>query len=100
MSSNTWRPALRRSTSRLGGLSAVVDQVLAARVDRERLRRQISDKYTDVALVPEKGFHFHTGRPLARMLGYVEADVDWLPTTTVESFAGTGNPLSIEPLAD
>ena len=78
----------------------MVDQVLAARVDRERLRQQISDKYTDVALVPDKGFHFHTGRPLARMLGYAEADVDWLPTTTVESFAGTGNPLSIEPLAE
>ena len=78
----------------------MVDQVLAARVDRERLRQQISAKYTDVALVPDKGFHFHTGRPLARMLGYAEADVNWLPATTVESFAGTGNPLSIEPLAE
>ena len=28
------------------------------------------------------------------MLGYAEADVDWIPESTVESFAGTGNPLS------
>ncbi len=73
--------------------------VRAAAVDRERLRRQISLKYTDVALEPHRGFHFHTGRPLAAMLGYNEADVNWLPSTTVESFAGTGNPFSLGPLA-
>jgi len=73
----------------------MVDQVLPARVDRDRLRQQISVKYTDVALEPERGFHFHTGRPLAGMLGYDDADVDWLPAATVESFAGTGNPFSL-----
>jgi 2-polyprenyl-3-methyl-5-hydroxy-6-metoxy-1,4-benzoquinol methylase len=45
------------------------------------------------------GFHFHTGRPLAGMLGYAAADVDWLPDLTVESFAGAGNPLSAGTLA-
>ena len=69
--------------------------VQPARVDREVLRGQIQAKYTDVATDPEQGFHFHTGRPLARMLGYEQADVDWLPTSTVESFAGTGNPFSL-----
>jgi SAM-dependent methyltransferase len=73
----------------------MVDQVIAAKVDREQLRRQISEKYTDVAREPEKGFHFHTGRPLAMMLGYDAADVDRLPSSTVESFAGTGNPFSM-----
>jgi SAM-dependent methyltransferase len=73
----------------------MVDQVVAARVDRDRLRAQVSVKYTEVALVPEKGFHFHTGRPLAAMLGYDDADVDGLPAATVESFAGTGNPFSL-----
>jgi SAM-dependent methyltransferase len=73
----------------------MVHQVLAAKVDREQLRRQISEKYTDVALEPEKGFHFHTGRPLAMMLGYDAADVDQLPSATVDSFAGTGNPFSM-----
>jgi SAM-dependent methyltransferase len=73
----------------------MVTRVTAAKVDRERLRQQISDKYTDVALEPEKGFHFHTGRPLAKMLGYADEDIDRLPVGTVESFAGTGNPFSM-----
>lgn len=70
-------------------------QVTASRVDRETLRRQISEKYTGVALDPEAGFHFHTGRPLAEMLGYDAATVDRLPASTVESFAGVGNPFSM-----
>lgn len=73
----------------------MAQQVIPAKVDREQLRRQISEKYTDVALEPEKGFHFHTGRPLAMMLGYDAGDVDALPASTVASFAGTGNPFSM-----
>lgn len=69
--------------------------VVAAQIDREALRGQISAKYTEVATAPEQGFHFHTGRPLAQMLGYDPALVDGLPPGTVESFAGTGNPLSL-----
>ena len=69
-----------------------MEQVTAARVDREVLRSQVQEKYTEVAVEPGKGFHFHTGRPLARMLGYTDADVESLPPSTVESFAGTGNP--------
>jgi arsenite methyltransferase len=69
-------------------------EVSPARVDRERLRVQVQTKYAEVAQTPEAGFHFHTGRPLAAMLGYDPADVDWLPASTVDSFAGTGNPLS------
>jgi len=61
-------------------------------VDRDELRRLVSEKYRDVALNPELGFHFHTGEPLARMLGYPPDLVAWLPRGTVESFAGTGNP--------
>jgi len=68
--------------------------VRPAAVDAEVLRSQISDKYSDVAKTPEQGFHFHTGRPLARMVGYSDADVDALPQGTVDSFAGTGNPFS------
>ena len=78
----------------------MVQTVLPAKVDRDALRSQIRSKYMDVAVEPEKGFHFHTGRPLAAMLGYSEADVNWLPESTVESFAGTGNPLSMGRLAE
>ena len=78
----------------------MVEEVVAARVDQAVLRDQIQAKYTDVALRPEQGFHFHTGRPLAAMLGYAAADIDWLPESTVESFAGTGNPFSVGPLRE
>jgi SAM-dependent methyltransferase len=63
-----------------------------AAVDREELRARISEKYRDVAMNPELGFHFHTGAPLAKMLGYPDEVVAALPRGTVDSFAGTGNP--------
>ncbi|HZP58259.1 MAG TPA: methyltransferase domain-containing protein [Dehalococcoidia bacterium] len=74
---------------------ATIGRVAPARVDRDRLRRGISAKYTEVALEPGKGFHFHTGAPLAAMLGYAPADYASLPPATVASFAGTGNPFSM-----
>ena len=73
----------------------MTSEVRPAAVDREVLRGQIKAKYSNVAEDPEQGFHFHTGRPLARMHEYPEADVDWLPSGTVDSFAGTGNPFSL-----
>lgn len=72
-----------------------VTHVVPAAVDTDALRCQIQDKYTSVAQTPAAGFHFHTGRPLARMLGYSDETVDALPATAVESFAGTGNPFSM-----
>jgi arsenite methyltransferase len=69
-----------------------LSEVGIARVDREVLRRSIAAKYSEVATNPERGFHFHTGRPLALMLGYPSEVIDRLPAATVASFAGTGNP--------
>jgi SAM-dependent methyltransferase len=63
-----------------------------ATVDRDELRRRVAEKYRDVATNPELGFHFHTGAPLAAMLGYDSAQLAGLPEGTVDSFAGTGNP--------
>jgi len=63
-----------------------------AAVDRAELRARISEKYRDVATNPALGFHFHTGAPLARMLGYPAETIEALPQGTVDSFAGTGNP--------
>jgi SAM-dependent methyltransferase len=78
----------------------MITPVTPARVDRETLREEIQAKYCAVATTPEKGFHFHTGAPLAAMLGYSEADVAWLPQSTVDSFAGTGNPLAMGTLPE
>jgi len=73
----------------------MVEEVRPAKVNRDELRSEIKAKYTEVAQEPERGFHFHTGRPLAGMLGYADTDVDRLPASTIASFAGTGNPLSM-----
>lgn len=69
-------------------------------LDREELRRQISEKYRDVAVNPALGFHFHTGYPLAKMLGYPEDLIATLPAEVVESFAGTGYPFIFGELAE
>jgi SAM-dependent methyltransferase len=61
-------------------------------LDVARLRRAIRDEYAEVATDPAAGFHFHTGRPLAALLGYDPNEVDPLPDVAVESFAGVGNP--------
>jgi arsenite methyltransferase len=67
-------------------------------VDRESLRCEIRKEYTEVARNPSKGFHFHTGRPLARMLGYDDAWLEHVPEPSIDSFAGTGNPFALGPI--
>jgi len=67
-------------------------------VDPIALRQQVRDKYREVALDPNRTYHFHTGRPLAARLGYDTTLVDALPDRAVESFAGVGNPFSLRPL--
>jgi arsenite methyltransferase len=59
------------------------------------LREAIREEYGEVASQPEKGFHFHTGRPLARMLEYADEWLIGIPEASIESFAGTGNPFSL-----
>ena len=68
-------------------------------VDREGLREAIQEEYEAVACEPGRGFHFHTGRPLAEILGYQSEWLDGLPEGSIESFAGTGNPFSLGVLA-
>ncbi len=65
------------------------------RVDPGALREQIKDKYREVAVEPDKEFHFHTGRPAAARLGYDPAMVDPMPDAAVESFAGVAKPFSL-----
>jgi arsenite methyltransferase len=64
-------------------------------IDLDQLRHAIQEEYEEVALRPEQGFHFHTGRPLARMLGYDDAWLEGIPEASIESFAGTGNPFNL-----
>ncbi|MCZ6512280.1 MAG: methyltransferase domain-containing protein [Alphaproteobacteria bacterium] len=68
-------------------------------VDPVALRDEVKAKYQEVAVDPHGEFHFHTGRPLAKRLGYDDSIVDPLPDAAVESFAGVGNPFSLQPLS-
>jgi arsenite methyltransferase len=65
----------------------------------EALRAAIREEYEVVAREPLRGFHFHTGRPLARMLGYRDEWLEGVPETSLASFAGTGNPFALGVLA-
>lgn len=67
-------------------------------VDPDALRREVRQKYREVAVTPDQDFHFHTGRPLAARLGYDDDAVAALPDRAVESFAGVGNPFSLRRL--
>jgi arsenite methyltransferase len=64
-------------------------------VDTGALRDQVREKYRAVATDPAGPFHFHTGRDLARRLGYDADAVAALPDRAVESFAGVANPFRL-----
>lgn len=59
-------------------------------LNTEELRASIRQEYAAVASEPERGFHFHTGRKLAQILGYPDEWIDGLPAGAVESMAGSG----------
>ena len=78
-------------------MSADAPEELA--VDVDALRREVQSKYREVALDPHGAHHFHTGRYLARHLGYDDAFVASLPDAAVESFAGVANPFVSHPFS-
>lgn len=67
-------------------------------VDRDELRREVKDKYAAVAIAPDDGYHFHTGRLVAERCRYDLVEVDALPPVAVESFAGVANPFEHRPI--
>lgn len=69
-------------------------------VDREELRAAVRHEYAVVAENPNQGFHFHTGRTLARILEYPQEQIDQVPESVVESLAGTGNPFAMGALGE
>lgn len=75
------------SSSQMNGTLAITD-----------LRQAIREEYAVVAQNPQQGFHFHTGRPLTRLLDYDDTWLDGIPESTLASFAGTGNPFRLDTL--
>lgn len=61
---------------------------------REVIFDAVQRMYTDVALMPEREFHFPTGRRACEFVGYPAEQLDRLPATAVESFAGVGYPFA------
>ena len=63
----------------------------APAVDRETLRGAIREEYEEVAREPGKGFHFHTGRRLAAILGYDEALFEGVPEDEIRQITLTNS---------
>jgi SAM-dependent methyltransferase len=68
-------------------------------LDSARLRREVREMYSRVALAPDGSFHFHRGPAYAaEWLGYDATELTALPPEVTQSFAGVGNPHVIAPL--
>jgi arsenite methyltransferase len=61
-----------------------------SQLDTTELEERVKQMYKEVALEPERDFHFETGRPLAERLGYPAAELDRIPAPAIDSFAGVG----------
>jgi ubiquinone/menaquinone biosynthesis C-methylase UbiE len=61
---------------------------------KEMIFEAVREMYADVATCPSKVFHFPTGRAACLHVGYPAAQLDAIPETAVESFAGVGYPFS------
>lgn len=59
-------------------------------LDTVELTERVQRMYEEVALEPDREFHFETGRPLAERLGYAPTDLDAIPASAIDSFAGVG----------
>ncbi|MEX2153982.1 MAG: methyltransferase domain-containing protein [Gemmatimonadaceae bacterium] len=61
---------------------------------RESILDAVRQMYTAVARSPEQEFHFPTGRAACLFVGYSADEIDALPASAVESFAGVGYPFA------
>jgi SAM-dependent methyltransferase len=68
-------------------------------LDTADLTERVKGMYQEVALHPDHEFHFETGRPLAKRLGYPVADLDRIPAAAIDSFAGVGYFLGLAAIA-
>ena len=66
--------------------------VAITKFSRENIFDAVKQMYTDVATRPQMGFHFPTGRRACEFLGYPSEQLDAVPPTALESFAGVGYP--------
>jgi arsenite methyltransferase len=71
----------------------------ARTLDTQELEQRVKQMYQEVALEPQREFHFETGRALAERLGYAPDDLDRIPAAAIQSFAGVGHFLDLAGIA-
>ena len=71
----------------------------ARTLDTQELEQRVKRMYKEVALEPQREFHFETGRALAERLGYAPEDLNRIPAAAIDSFAGVGHFLDLADIA-
>lgn len=69
-------------------------------LQREHIIASVQAMYTEVANLPDKVFHFPTGRAACEFVGYPAAQLDAIPASAVESFAGVGYPFAVKAIKE
>jgi SAM-dependent methyltransferase len=59
------------------------------------IEQAVKDRFSALARNPAEEKRFPVGSESAKRLGYTACDIDALPLSATESFAGVGNPLSL-----
>jgi arsenite methyltransferase len=67
-----------------------METILINKVDAADLEQKVKQMYRDVALNPKGEYHFEMGRELGEKLGYEKIDLDRIPASSIDSFAGVG----------
>lgn len=62
---------------------------------RDHIKAEITQRFVKVALAPQEEQKFPVGPSSAKRLGYDAREIDALPCSVTESFAGVGNPLAL-----
>jgi arsenite methyltransferase len=75
-------------------LSHVMEQADASSAGdvQQLIKKAVQGLYTQVATKPQGEYHFPLGRKALLFVGYSAADIDKLPRSATESFAGVGYP--------
>jgi SAM-dependent methyltransferase len=65
---------------------------------RDHINAEIKQRFVRLAVAPQEEQKFPVGPASAKRLGYDAQQIDALPSSVTESFAGVGNPLALSKL--
>jgi len=74
--------------------------VYVASLNKDLIFSAVRAMYTDVALHPDREYHFPTGRSACVFVGYPAPQLAQLPAVAVESFAGVAYPFASNVISD